>query len=629
MKVVLDVETSGLNFWEPTFRVVSVAAAYLENGRITTWYEDTEEGINFLLGWAANHEIVVHNASFEIGVFSCCYPHIPLKVTIDTMRLVQLFDAGGPGNQLGLKQSAKRILGADKGDWERPVHDWIAANIADPAAKKRPGAFLSQVPADLLEAYNRADVERTYELLEHILVRFEVAQYDYTQDMSLFLYMVQKFVAAKVHGIPVDREPLAAYVTELTSKMAQIDARFLEFFTDAVKDVRGLLHAKVQSMFKRKIVTKIPEMNPGSGRHLELLFCEVLKIQPRITTPKGRPCFKTKYSSQWGTGGQILAGRSKAQFTRAQSLALLERSGGFGARWHPDLSPGTTVTGRNKTYGGLNILALDRRDRGFMQTLLADPFQTLVSIDLAAGEPTVVANFSGDYYYRYATVDGVGKVPHFDSNGVLLIDDIYLMFMSQTPIGRACLQAEFADSGKIHSSEALKEKYKTLRALHKVAALGLGYSMGPAKLQKTFFEAGYDYDIDTCKAVYNTYWDLFADVKAYADKLARFADARKHVTNPFGFRCYPASPRLAFNYFCQSTINGLMALLVMAIESHFPEARLITVLHDETIYSIPEGREEEFRIAKDLAVKDLNDSLGWSVKIRTGFATGRNLYEAK
>lgn len=631
MRVVLDVETTGLNYWEPDFRVISVAAAWKPK-EIATEYADTPEGIERILRWAANHDVVVYNASYEHGVFSCCYPHIPLKIETDVMRLVQLFDAGGAGNQLSLKESAKRILGEASGNWEKPIHEWIAANISDPTARKKPGAYLHKAPPQLLREYNQKDVERTHQLMEYILVRFEVAGYDWSQDMSMFLYMVRQFVAAKTHGIPVDREALASYVEELTGKMQSIDASFLQFFEDAVKDVQGLLHAKVQSLYKRKIVTEIPKMNPGSTHHLGMLFCEVLKLTPRITTPKGRPCFKTKYLAQWGEGGQLLAGRSKAQFTRAQSLALLERSANSDARWHPDLSPGTTVTGRNKTYGGLNILALDRRDKGFMQTLLADPSQTLVSIDLAAGEPTVVANFSRDKYYRYATVDGVGKSPYFDARGVLMIDDIYMMLMSQTPMGREVLKADFSAQWAedwVRDADAMKTRYKNLRNLHKIAALGMSYGMGPAKLQKTFFEAGYDYELDICTTVYSAYWNLFADVKRYADRLAAFVQKKKHLDNPFGFRCYPASPRLAFNYITQSTVNGLMAVLTMCIENENAGARLLTCIHDELIYSIPTGAEETFRTQVKSATQRLNDTLQWDVPIRTGFVTGRNFYEAK
>ncbi len=627
--IVIDFETTGLNFWEPDFKVISMAWAQRDpvNDQITTSFTDDPETMRVCLMRMEHEAIWVHNASFELGILKYVFPDVPLKILGDTMRLIQLFDGGGIANQLGLKASAKRILGPAKGDWEKPVHDWILKNV--PGSKQKGiGAHLWQAPKDLLEAYNRADVQRTLELLEHILIRFEVAKYDYRQDMELYLYMVDRFVDAKAHGIPVDRPALEKYVSYLAATMQEIDSSFQMFFQNAVKEATSILHAKEQSRFKKKVVTEIPKFNPGSTKHLEYLFCEVLKMVPRITTPKGRPCFKTKYLAQWGDGGRILAGRSKAQFTRAQSLALLERSARQDARWHPDLSPGTTVTGRNKTYGGLNILALDRRDKGFMQTLLADEGQTLISIDLVAGEPTVVANFSGDLNYRWATIDGVGKRPHWDDHGVLKIDDIYLMFTSVTPVGRKEL-SDFDPEEWMKDPEVVKTKFKRIRTLHKTAALGLSYTMGVKKLQKTFFENGHDYDETVCKEIYDAYWALFANVKQYSDYLAAVVSRNKCLINPFGFRCYPNSPRLAFNYFCQSTVNGLMAVLTNCIEERAPWARLITVIHDEDIYSIPSGREEEFKGLVDDAVKDMNDAIRWDVKIRTGFATGRNFYEAK
>ncbi len=622
MYCVIDFETRGTSPWKDDFSVVSCAAT---NGKETR-YADTPQSIHQILLWVRQFDIVVHNASFEGAIFNVIYPRLTMRIACDTMRLTQLFDGGGPGGKLGLKDSASRILGPAKGNWEKPIYDWIHRNYR--TAGRESGAFLHMAPRELLEPYNRADVERTYELLQHILIRFEAAKYDWKPDMQLYLYMCNKFSEAKARGILVNRESLAAYVDELTSKIQSIDDSFLQYFTDAVKDVKGILHAKAQAMFKKKVVAEIPKMNPGSTKHLEYLFCEVLKMTPRITTPTGRPCFKTKYLAQWGEGGQILAGRSKAQFTKAQSLALLKLSDNVDKRWHPDLSPGTTVTGRNKTYGGLNILALDRRDKGFMETLLADPGQTLVSVDLVAGEPTVVANFSQDARYRWATVDGVGKKPYFDSQSVLMIDDIYLMFASCTPIGSTAFQNFNADEW-LENPEEVKKKYKKIRNLHKVAALGLSYTMGPTKLQKTFFEAGYDYDEDICKMVYNSYWALFSDVKRFSDMLGSAVKRNKHLVNPFGFRCYPSSPRLAFNYFCQSTVNGIMGYLTTAIEGQAPYVDLITTIHDENIYSVPTELVEEFRVQLDAALVDLNRELNWSVPIRCGWVAGSNFYEAK
>lgn len=627
MYVVLDVETTGLNFWEPDFKVISIAAAFKNNkGKIETKYEDTPAGIERTLNWVSQYNIVVHNASFEYGVFRYCYLDIQLPIKLDTLRLVQLFDGGGYANQLGLKDSAKRILGPEKGDWEKPIHDWIKQHY--PQGAKKPGAFLQYAPKELLKPYNEADVIRTYELLDHILTRFEVAKYDWKPDMELYLYMVRKFTEAKADGISVNRVALANYIEELSSKILSIDDSFLHFFQDSIKDVQGILHAKAQAMFKKKIVTDAPKLNPGSTKHLEYLFCEVLKMAPKLQTPTGRPSFKSKHLSQWGNGGQILSGRSKAQFTKAQSNALMEKSSGPDKRWHPDLSPGTTITGRNKTYGGLNILALDRRDKGFMQTLLADNGRTLVSIDLVAGEPTVVANFSKDVYYNYATVSGVGKRPYWDKNR-LMIDDIYLMFASCTPVGHDILKKEFSIDEWMTNPEEVKSKLKKIRQLHKVAALGLSYTMGPKKLQKTFIEAGHYYDEETCQAIYSSYWSLFADVKQFSDKLGRAVKSNKYLLNPFGFRCYPENPRLAFNYFCQSAVNGIMAILTMCIDEQAPYAKLITTIHDENIYSIAEDKIEEFRKAVLVGTKELNDSINWSVPIRTGFATGKNFYDAK
>ncbi len=286
--------------------------------------------------------------------------------------------------------------------------------------------------------------------------------------------------------------------------------------------------------------------------------------------------------------------------------------------------------------GRLNVQGLARRDPGLMRCILPEEDHRTVSIDLGAGEPTVTAHFSQDPFYRYACFDGVGKPPLY-CNGVLKIDDIYLMTMSVSPIGRKLMWDTYHNhkfNGKnfveqwLEDPEVIKTYFKKMRQLHKMLALALGYGMGPRKMIKQCYDNGFAMDEATAKAFYRAYWELFAGVRRLADKLARMVEMQGFIVNPFGYRMTPP-PHKAFNYFIQSSVSGIMHVFCYKLMTVAPYAHFSTVIHDELVADVPVTRLDDFRAAKELATVSLNEDLKWSVNIRTGFAVGDNWYEAK
>jgi hypothetical protein len=93
----------------------------------------------------------------------------------------------------------------------------------------------------------------------------------------------------------------------------------------------------------------------------------------------------------------------------------------------------------------LNAQGLARRSVELVGCIKPLPGHATVSVDFASGEPTVTSHFSRDPNYLYSTFEGVGKDP-FWKNGVLMIDDIYLMTMSISPIHRRRIEEAFRDS---------------------------------------------------------------------------------------------------------------------------------------------------------------------------------------
>lgn len=287
----------------------------------------------------------------------------------------------------------------------------------------------------------------------------------------------------------------------------------------------------------------------------------------------------------------------------------------------------------HRPHGGrirrLNPQGLARRDL-LVSFLVPDPGNVVVSIDLASGEPSVTAEYSGDPRYRYATVDGVGKRPYWDGD-VLMISDIYLMTASVSPIGRDLMRATANESWCdrwLTDEAACKKPLKKMREIVKMLCLALGYGMQPKKMVKQCREHGFLMDLATAKAFYEAYWRLFSGVRRLADSLAAVAGRDRQIINQFGFRMTP-EPRLAFNYTIQSSVSGIINVFCAKLFAIAPWAHLLTIIHDELLVEVPEARLQEFRTLKEAANLSLNEDLAWSVPIRCGWAVGKNWLEAK
>ncbi len=283
----------------------------------------------------------------------------------------------------------------------------------------------------------------------------------------------------------------------------------------------------------------------------------------------------------------------------------------------------------------LNPQGLARRDANLMKCILPDDGWITVSLDFAAGEPTVTSEYSKDPNYYAACFGMVGKAPYWDS-GILMISDIYLMVMSVSPIGAAAVKDAWAKSWPAGSfadqwladSEVIKKALGEQRKIHKILALGLGYGMGSPKMVKQMYENGFQLDLKTAKTFRDNYWRLFRKVRALSDNLSLQIEKESWIVNQFGYRLTPEK-RKAYNFYIQSSVSGLTNALCAKLFALTPWARFLAIIHDEILADIPIDRIEDFRAAVKLATDSLNADLGWSCEVRTGIVFGENWYAAK
>jgi len=284
----------------------------------------------------------------------------------------------------------------------------------------------------------------------------------------------------------------------------------------------------------------------------------------------------------------------------------------------------------------LNLLALARRDKPFMGSFKADPGHVLVSIDLCAGEPSVVAHYTKDLNYYDAIFGMQGKRPYI-ANGVLKIDDIYVTNVYNFPVLRPIWEevmrkpwpaGDWADQW-VADSEIIKDSIKPQRQLAKVCVLGLSYGMGPKKLVNTLYDAGHNITLQEAQGIFKGYWKWAADVKRFADICGDIYKANGKIPNVFGYINYPEAAYKAFNAFIQSTVSGVMHWFVRDLRSKCTYFQYIATVHDELICQIPEHLVKDFRGQVLASEKALNTYLNWSVEIKTGFKVGKTMYEAK
>lgn len=684
-----DVETPGLEYWQPDFRVISSAFSWRNSqGQLTHVYCQGERETAEYLAEVQKRglQLVCHNLQFESGVLRSRFPTFNRKLlAIDTQRLAQNYDSGGSRYKLeqagslegelryldgkveeqtglGLEACVSRVLPKDWHNHKAPYHQWLR----DKGVKKgHEGRNLHLLPDAMLESYNTADTDVTLMLAEFYLDHFQRIGFNWKFDHYLHLCAIERIVGGKIRGIRVDRPKLTGFVETVKAERAKIKADFfahhereIELIETARRE-RWVNEPKTEKgRHKRENVVwdKREEwaFNPRSTAQLQELFINRLGATPKFWTKESKasrakradnkdlpayeakPSFRAAHLPTYGDGGKILSTYKKRELVQRQAENLLLLSE-FDGRWHYDLRACGTKTGR---YTGgssgpvrLNIQALARKEKGLMSCLLADEGYVFVSIDLAAGEPVVIAHYSQDENYVANAFGMVGKEPYWKGN-LLMLDDPYLSFASVSPLGKAKIRKAWDDGWFANwttDAEAVRDKLKPItRNFHKTLFLAHVYGQGPKGAVMFAADNGELITYGEAKEVHRVFWKvLYPKVGLLSDKLKAQVERDKTLTNAFGFRMTPEQSRLALNYLIQSSVSGIIKMAENKLYSKASYAIPGPVIHDELVPMIPVGSIEQFKLDVAEAFESLNTDLNWSVKIRNGFVPGNNFSEAK
>lgn len=386
--VAIDFETAlggepSLEFWHPDFRVVSLAISCGTFGQtpISAFVEGENE-CRDLLEQLANREapIVAHNAQFEEGVLRCRFAAVAgrLRWHADTMRLVQVYDGGGDGAFAYPASLDDQLDSAEVGDIEPESIDGLGLDMAcrrilrEPSIKepfyreiRAAGAKRGKEAENLhllpsLKDYNVSDSEATLRLYNFITERFRREGYDWRIDHQLYFSTLHHVVAAKIRGVPVERDRLSIYRGTVAGELQRFGDEFRERYEHQILAVErqrlldGIRKRKTLRGRRRFVAgyragnagnVRDVRFNVGSNKQLASLFVDQLGIRPKFFTATGQPAFKSSMLSQWGEGGELLKTRRKRLLVLKQSDALLALSA-FDGRWHLDMKLAGTATGR-------------------------------------------------------------------------------------------------------------------------------------------------------------------------------------------------------------------------------------------------------------------------------------------
>lgn len=397
MIIAVDIETScggsaEYRHWRKGFQIDSIACSWKDQGESKSWFSNKPREVDAMIRRLAETKakLVVHNLSFELGVFSRLYPDLEFNWHADTMRLAQLDDNYG-GNRweqfviktaddimdelldeldgekapkktgMGLEACATRYLAKEYHNHKGAAHTWLEENHK---VTSNHGSHLHLLPYDQLKQYNIADTDTTLALYEQLTENLILNEFDWQQDWVLYHNRVKLMQGAYIRGLKVNREKLKEEIYKLDAEIRAVTDEFFSKTQDSRVKWAALYPGKV-----KKRPTMPDSFNIGSNAQLKQLFIGALGIVGGKFTASGvkavesgtlsraeaalqYPSFASKHLSTWGPLGEILYKRRKLLLVLQQMLGVYLGSTEDG-RLHPEIRASGTAT--NRVAGGKGV----------------------------------------------------------------------------------------------------------------------------------------------------------------------------------------------------------------------------------------------------------------------------------
>jgi hypothetical protein len=286
----------------------------------------------------------------------------------------------------------------------------------------------------------------------------------------------------------------------------------------------------------------------------------------------------------------------------------------------------------------LNLLAVNRRSKIVMETIVPDEGNVFISTDLISAEPMVLLNYSEDKVL-YDILYTYKKKPAEWVNGVFMSKNIYLTCCSRIPFVQDKLQEIEAkyqeDIASIFNrdpdlvKDELGKVYDTLKAL----VLALLYGLSVNGVQRQLTERGYKADKKFSADFYHSFWSVLTDVQKLRDcQIDLFEKAfrkKMPVCNPFFTPLPSGRSKDALNRIVQSSVSSFIRMVcceVFTKRSSEVSARLVAIIHDELITEVSKNDVAKFKEVLDKSVAYVNDTVGLQYPLGLGLKEVTNFY---
>ena len=564
--VIVDFETTGLNFLAPDFRTVGIGLSGkgLEGG-IYFSLKNGEDPTT-LIKALCKRELVAHNVTYDAGVLERMIRDHDLPSTLsarwpwkwDTISMYfHLSQHEWPQQRYGLKAAQVEVLGwEDKGDVK------LDAWLSERGLRK---GDMWRAPDEILGEYGCYDVQSTYQLFEHLLPQLEQFP-DAVQFISEVEvpYHYRAIVEMRFAGMKMDVPRLSKLQESLQTEVDAFRSQFmnheqvkpwidtinidkeLELLDKEPDKLTGtgkpsVRYANWLDKWKSRHEDAGEWVNTNSKKQLRDLFFNHLyrhgPVEPIIGYDGSQRAFKNgklmwevdlfvdgkKIAHEWasktsdvpvdkevlgklGEVGEMLLDYNKKNkllgYVKGMAESLVD------GIHHGQLRPLGTMTGRAAGSGGINLQQIPK-DPEYLECFVAREGHTLIDADVTALEPCVLAELSE--CPNYMKLYGPEAKPN----------DIYLFVGANTQaLGETLRKYGYnPDNPTPDTIKLTKKNLKKERSIAKVLHLSSGYGAGANKIWKTLLGQGIELSLDDAKQIHKDYWHLFRRIKDYEQEL--------------------------------------------------------------------------------------------------------------
>ena len=653
-----DILIESPNFYPWSSEIYGMSLSWgpnIDNNSIYVEKKDIEEVIKFI---SKNKlKLAAHNVLFDWLNLHYHF-NLPLNFVVDTGVIAQCVNNSDFITSFGLKQFTQRMYNIETQDFE--IKNYLRETYRIPYS--RYGEFIHLCPPELIEKYCKYDSHYCWRIVYDCKkwLKSNIQLY-----MKIFISEVKLTIAQFIEGIDINKEGFEEEKRLLTEQLHQTEINFFNHpdLSIYIKQVQLNKFNRKKNSYKNKVLdfeewsnnpknkfninstTQLKELFDLQKLHWDeekqkFIYPYVNKIRKgsRYDNPNS-PKLGTKFLHLYGIGGEILADKSEKSTLLSHINKALDGSK-YDGKIHSHINLLGTKSGRI-SGSGINIIATPISEAAYGKNLIVDKNHSILSADFSALEPTLLASLSNDPVLKYATFEGEGKTP-FIKDGVLWIDDNYIMAAYGAPFMRSEIENKLDLDNWTKDPTAEKNKLKNLRNLSKAIVLSTNYGAGPLKVQSKIREdLKLTIPLKNVEQFQESYWATLSTAHQYKRRIENEAYEKGYLINIGGFPLtffdrlggIVKGTHKALNRMLQSSANICMKLLLhyiyLKINKRDDIIPLVCDWHDATWLKVKKDSVEEAKIILDDSLNDLNNTLKLPLKLRLNYSVGGNFYEAK